>query len=154
MALPTIFGTGTLVADVEQRYSKDGKAVANFRLAFNQRRYNRQTQEWEDGDATFLPCTVWGEAAENLWGSVSKGDRVNVVGRLAQRQYETKDGETRTVYELNVDEVGPSVKFATAKAERTPRGGGLQQQGAGQADPWGSSPTGGFGAQQDEEPPF
>lgn len=150
MALPMITGTGTLVGEVEKRYTKNGQPVANFRLAFNSRRFNKTTQEWEDGDATFLPCTLWGQSGENLANSVGKGDMVTIMGRLGQREYETQEGEKRTVYEVTVEEAGPSVKFATARPEKTGR---VQSAPRTEGDVWNSAPQGGF-APQNGEPPF
>ena len=157
MALPNItIDGGTLVADVELRFTPSGAAVANFRVASNSRRYNKDTNQWEDGDTTFLTCNLWRDAAENVANTLEKGMRVNVTGRLKQRQYQTKDGENRTVYEVEVDEVGPSLKFATATVNRTQPNNGNGGNNQGQ-DVWGSAPTtGGFGqgANTDAEPPF
>lgn len=147
---------GNIVADPELRFTPSGAAVANFRIASTPRTFNKQTNQWEDGEGLFLTCNVWRQAAENVAESLSKGMRVIVNGRLRQRSYETREGEKRTVYEVEVDEVGPSLKYATAKVTRTQRDGGQQggqrpqQQ---QDDPWGSAPQG-FGGGQDENPPF
>ena len=157
---------GNIVADPELRFTPSGAAVANFRVASTPRHFNKDTNQWEDGEGLFLTCNVWRQAAENVAESLSKGMRVIVNGRLRQRSYETREGEKRTVYEVEVDEVGPSLKYATAKVTRTQRDGGQQggfqggqqrpQQGYGQPqdDPWGSAPQGqGFGG-GDDEPPF
>ena len=115
---------GNLVDDPELRFTPSGAAVANFRIASTPRTFDKQTNEWKDGDALFLSCSVWRQAAENVAESLQKGMRVVVQGRLKQRQYETREGEKRTVVELDVDEVGPSLKYATAKVTRTTRQGG------------------------------
>ena len=135
---------GNLVDDPELRFTPSGAAVANFRIASTPRTFDRQTNEWKDGDALFLSCSVWRQAAENVAESLQKGMRVVVQGRLKQRQYETREGEKRTVVELDVDEVGPSLKYATAKVTRTTRqGGGGGYSGGGAAgggdDPWASA---------------
>jgi single-strand DNA-binding protein len=132
---------GNLVDDPELRFTPSGAAVANFRIASTPRTFDRQTNEWKDGDALFLTCSVWRQAAENVAESLQKGMRVVVQGRLKSRQFETREGEKRTVFEIDVDEVGPSLKYATAKVTRTQRsggGGGYSQQGGGQQanDPW------------------
>jgi single-strand DNA-binding protein len=133
---------GNLVDDPELRFTPSGAAVANFRIASTPRTFDRQTNEWKDGDALFLTCSVWRQAAENVAESLQKGMRVVVQGRLKSRQYETREGEKRTVFEIDVDEVGPSLKYATAKVTRTQRSGGGggygAQQGGGQPanDPW------------------
>ena len=133
---------GNLVDDPELRFTPSGAAVAKFRIASTPRTFDRQTNEWKDGDALFLSCAVWRQAAENVAESLQKGMRVVVQGRLKSRQYETREGEKRTVFEIDVDEVGPSLKYATAKVTRTQRsgtGGGYgAQQGGGQPanDPW------------------
>ena len=149
---------GNIVADPELRFTPSGAAVANFRIASTPRTFNKNTNQWEDGEGLFLTCNVWRQAAENVAESLSKGMRVIVNGRLRQRSYETREGEKRTVYEVEVDEVGPSLKYATAKVTRTQRDGGQQggqrpQQGYGQQqpDPWGSTPTG-FGDSSQEAP--
>jgi single-strand DNA-binding protein len=139
---------GNLVDDPELRFTPSGAAVANFRIASTPRTLDRQTNEWKDGDALFLSCSVWRQAAENVAESLQKGMRVVVQGRLKQRQYETREGEKRTVIELDVDEVGPSLKYATAKVTRTSRqgGGGGYSGGGGQSDdPWATpaAPAGG-----------
>ena len=138
---------GNIVADPELRFTPSGAAVANFRIASTPRRFNSQTNQWEDGEGLFLTCNVWRQAAENVAESLQKGMRVIVNGRLRQRSYETREGEKRTVYEVEVDEVGPSLKYATAKVTRTNReGGGGGQQGGGFQG--GGQPQGGFGGGQ------
>ena len=114
---------GNLVADPELRYTPNGAAVANFRVASTPRRFDSQSNQWVDGEALFLTCNVWRQAAENVANSLTKGDRVIVNGRLRQRSFETREGEKRTVFEVEVDEVGPSLKYATADVTKTPRGG-------------------------------
>jgi single-strand DNA-binding protein len=139
---------GNLVDDPELRFTPSGAAVANFRIASTPRTFNRQTNEWEDGEALFLSCSVWRQAAENVAESLTRGMRVVVQGRLKARSYETREGEKRTVFEIEVEEVGPSLKFATAKVTRATRGGGGGgysgggQQGGGGDDPW-ATPAGG-----------
>jgi single-strand DNA-binding protein len=137
---------GNLVDDPELRFTPSGAAVANFRIASTPRTFDRQTNEWKDGEALFLSCAVWRQAAENVAESLQKGMRVVVQGNLRSRQYETREGEKRTVFEIQVDEVGPSLRYATAKVTRTQRSGGSsygggQQAGGGQTgssdnDPW------------------
>jgi single-strand DNA-binding protein len=132
---------GNLVDDPELRFTPSGAAVANFRIASTPRTFDRQSNEWKDGEALFLSCAVWRQAAENVAESLQKGMRVVVQGRLKQRSYETREGEKRTVVELDVDEVGPSLKYATAKVTRASRGGGGGGGGYGGGDdPWASSP--------------
>ncbi|NKY05932.1 single-stranded DNA-binding protein, partial [Cellulomonas hominis] len=109
---------GNLTADPELRFTPAGAAVANFTVASTPRTYDRQSNEWKDGDTLFLRCSIWREAAENAAESLTKGTRVIVQGRLIQRTYETREGEKRTVYELEVDEVGPSLRYASAKVTR------------------------------------
>ena len=145
---------GNIVADPELRFTPSGAAVANFRIASTPRRFNSQTNQWEDGEGLFLTCNVWRQAAENVAESLQKGMRVVVTGRLRQRSYETREGEKRTVYEVEVDEVGPSLKYATAKVTRTNRegggGGGFQgggQQGGGFQ---GGGQQGGYGGGQSQ----
>jgi len=139
---------GNLVDDPELRFTPSGAAVANFRIASTPRSFNRQTNEWEDGEALFLSCAVWRQAAENVAESLTRGMRVVVQGRLKARSYETREGEKRTVFEIEVEEVGPSLKFATAKVTRATRGGGGGgyggggQQAGGGDDPW-ATPAGG-----------
>ena len=127
---------GNLVADPELRFTTAGAAVANFRIASTPRRFNRQTSQWEDGEAMYLTCNVWRQAAENVAESLSKGMRVIVQGRLRQRSYESREGERRSIFEVEVDEVGPSLSFATAQVTRASRGGGqggYGNQGGGQS---------------------
>lgn len=131
---------GNQVADPELRFTPSGAAVANFRIASTPRTFNRTTNQWEDGEGLFLTCNVWREAAENVAESLTKGMRVIVQGRLRQRSYETREGEKRTIFEVEVDEVGPSLKYAKAEVTRIPRGGG---QGGG----FGGNQGGGFGGQ-------
>jgi single-strand DNA-binding protein len=132
---------GNLVDDPELRFTPTGQAVARFRIASTPRFMDRQTNEWKDGESLFLTCNVWRQAAENAAESLQRGMRVIVQGRLKQRSYETKEGEKRTVYEVEVDEVGPSLRNATAKVNRTSRqGGGGGGFGGGPADdPWASA---------------
>jgi single-strand DNA-binding protein len=135
---------GNLVDDPELRFTPSGAAVANFRIASTPRTFDRQSNEWKDGEALFLSCSVWRQAAENVAESLQKGMRVVVQGRLKQRSYETREGEKRTVVELDVEEVGPSLKYATAKVARVQRsggGGGYNSQGGGGDDPWASNPA-------------
>ena len=115
---------GNVVADPELRFTPSGAAVANFRVASTPRVYNRDSGQYEDGEALFLTCNVWRQAAENVAETLSKGMRVIVNGRLKQRSYQTREGEQRTVFEVEVDEVGPSLKFASAQVNRNPREGG------------------------------
>lgn len=115
---------GNLTADPELRFTASGAPVANFTVASTPRTFDRQTNEWKDGEALFLRCSIWRDAAENVTESLTKGSRVIVQGKLKQRSYETREGEKRTVVELEVDEIGPSLRYATAKVTRTPRGGG------------------------------
>jgi len=153
--------TGNLTADPELRFTPAGAAVANFTIASTPRLFDKNTNEWKDGAALFMRCTIWRDAAENVAESLTKGARVLVSGRLGQRSYETREGEKRTVVELDVDEIGPSLKYATAKVNKVSRngGGGASQGGtrnsqppaSGQGDPWGSAPG---GSAQSDEPPF
>jgi single-strand DNA-binding protein len=138
----TITVVGNLVDDPELRFTPSGAAVANFRIASTPRTFDRQTNEWKDGDALFLSCSVWRQAAENVAESLQKGMRVIVQGQLRSRQYETREGERRTVFEIQVDEVGPSLKYATAKPQRTQRsGGGGGGASYGGEDPWATPPA-------------
>ncbi len=149
---------GNLTADPELRFTPSGAAVANFTVASTPRTFDRQTQEWKDGDALFLRCNVWRQAAENVAESLTRGARVVVSGRLKQRSFETKEGEKRTVVELEVDEVGPSLRYATAKVTKASRGsgggtggGGFGGSGSsgGSDDPWSTPAT-----PSSDEPPF
>ncbi|MGW2226820.1 single-stranded DNA-binding protein [Streptomyces formicae] len=134
---------GNLVDDVELRFTPSGAAVAKFRVASTPRRFNKQTNEWEDGDSLFLTCSVWRQAAENAAESLARGVRVIVQGRLKQRSYEDREGIKRTVYELDVDEVGPTLARATAKVTKNPPGGG-QVSGSQTGDAWaGAKPVNG-----------
>jgi single-strand DNA-binding protein len=153
---------GNLTADPELRFTPSGAAVASFTVASTPRTFDRQSNEWKDGEALFLRCSIWRQAAENVAESLQRGMRVVVTGRLKQRSFETREGEKRTVIELDVDEVGPSLRYATAKVNRTQRGSsaggfGADNAGSGNAapadDPWASSgPATGGGFS--EEPPF
>ncbi|MEW2274169.1 single-stranded DNA-binding protein [Streptomyces griseofuscus] len=143
---------GNLVDDPELRFTPSGAAVAKFRIASTPRTFDRQTNEWKDGESLFLTCSVWRQAAENVAESLQRGMRVLVQGRLKQRSYEDREGVKRTVYELDVDEVGPSLRNATAKVTKTSGGGGRGgqggygggQQGGGQAGGgWGGGSGGG-----------
>jgi single-strand DNA-binding protein len=146
---------GNLVDDPELRFTPSGAAVANFRIASTPRTFDRQSNEWKDGDALFLSCSVWRQAAENVAESLQRGMRVVVQGRLKSRTYETREGEKRTVFEIEVEEVGPSLKYATAKVTRTTRSGGNGgysggggQQGGGEPDPWATPAAPAGGGQQ------
>jgi single-strand DNA-binding protein len=169
----TITVVGNLTADPELRFTPAGAAVANFTVASTPRMFDRQTNEWKDGEALFLRCSIWREAAENVAESLTRGSRVIVQGRLKQRSFETREGEKRTVVEVEVDEIGPSLRYATAKVNKASRsggggggfggGGGSRQQpapaGGGTAagtgdDPWGSAPASGSFGGGDDEPPF
>ncbi|MEX2290004.1 MAG: single-stranded DNA-binding protein [Mycobacteriales bacterium] len=163
---------GNLTADPELRFTPSGAAVANFTVASTPRTFDKNSNEWKDGEALFLRCSVWRQAAENVAESLHKGTSVIVQGRLKQRSYETKEGEKRTVYELDVDEVGPALRWATAKVTKASRssggggggfgGGGGQSYGGGNAapsggdDPWASAPAGGAASSGgwSDEPPF
>ena len=129
----TITLVGNLTADPELRFTPSGAAVANFTVASTPRTFDRQTNEWRDGDAMFLNCAVWRQAAENVAESLQKGMRVIVQGRLKSRSYETREGERRTVFEIDVDEIGPALKYATAKISRNASGGqgGARSSGGG-----------------------
>jgi len=166
----TITVIGNLTSDPELRFTPSGSAVANFTIASTPRTFDRQSNEWKDGETLFLRASVWREAAENVAESLTKGMRVIVAGRLKSRSYETKEGEKRTVIELEVDEVGPSLRYANAKVNRTqrsPQGGqgsgfqgsaNSQPQSGPQDDPWAvpanSNAGGGWGNGPDSEPPF
>jgi len=165
---------GNLTDDPELRFTPSGAAVAKFRVASTPRVMDRQSGEWKDGEPLFLSCSVWRQAAENVAESLQRGARVIVSGRLRQRSYETREGEKRTVYELEVDEIGPSLRYATAKVQKMARsggggggfgsGGGGGQGGGGGGnfdDPWAtatpapsSSSGSGGGSNFDDEPPF
>ena len=168
---------GNLVDDPELRFTPAGQPVAKFRIASTPRYLDKNTNEWKDGDSLFLTCNVWRQAAENVAESLTRGMRVIVSGRLRQRSYETKEGEKRTVYEIEVDDVGPSLRNASAKVNKVARsggdggygggrssgsggqggqgggrssGGGQGGYGGGDPDPWASDNSGGFS----DEPPF
>ena len=167
---------GNLVDDPELRFTPSGAAVAKFRVASTPRYLDKNTNEWKDGEGLFLTCSIWRQAAENVAESLQRGARVIVQGRLQQRSYETKEGEKRTVVELQVDEIGPSLKYATAKVNKTTRGGGGGGGGfgggggygggnggasngggapSGGDDPWATSaPAGGSSGGWSDEPPF
>jgi len=164
---------GNLTADPELRFTASGAAVANFTVASTPRQFDRASNEWKDGEALFLRCNIWRQPAENVAESLTRGSRVIVTGRLKQRSFETREGEKRTVIELEVDEIGPSLRYATAKVNRAQRGesgggsggygsggsGGSGNAGGGQRpsqpadDPWSSAPQSGGGGYTDE-PPF
>ncbi|HAT1213764.1 single-stranded DNA-binding protein [Corynebacterium striatum] len=151
----TITVVGNVVADPELRFTPAGAAVANFRIASTPRRFNSQTNQWEDGEAMFLTCNVWRQAAENVAETLTKGMRVIVNGRLRQRSYQNRDGENRTVFEIEVDEVGPSLRYASAQVTRKSANGGNgggnygggQQQNQG-GNNFGGGNQGGFGGNQ------
>jgi single-strand DNA-binding protein len=155
---------GNLVDDPELRFTPSGAAVAKFRIASTPRYLDKQTNEWKDGESLFLTCNVWRQAAENVAESLQRGMRVIVQGRLKQRSYETREGEKRTVYEVEADEVGPSLKSATAKVTKASRSGGGFSGGSGGGaaaadDPWASAtPASGndsWGTSNTtDEPPF
>jgi len=149
---------GNLVDDPELRFTPSGQAVAKFRIASTPRYLDKATNEWKDGESLFLTCNVWRQAAENVAESLQRGMRVIVQGRLKQRSYETKEGEKRTVFEVEVDEVGPSLRSASAKVTKASRGGGGGGFGGGAPadDPWstGSTPAAAGGGNYSDEPPF
>ena len=152
---------GNLTADPELRFTPSGAAVASFTIASTPRQFDRNTNEWKDGEALFLRCSIWRQAAENVAESLQRGMRVVAQGRLKQRSFETREGEKRTVIELDVDEVGPSLRYATAKVNRTQRGsssGGFGSSGSGGGDtvddPWGTPPPPYGGGGFSDEPPF
>lgn len=157
--LPQVTIVGTLTDDPELRFTASGDAVANFSVAANNRVRDRDSGEWKDGDATFLRCSVWRQYAENVAESLTKGTRVIVTGRIKQRSYETAQGEKRTVFEVDVDDIGPALQWATATVTKANRGGGSgggggnTGGGSGRAvandDPW-STPAGAGS----DEPPF
>ncbi|BCJ53277.1 single-stranded DNA-binding protein [Actinoplanes sp. NBRC 14428] len=178
----TITVVGNLTDDPELRFTPSGAAVAKFRIASTPRTLDRQSGEWKDGEPLFLACNIWRDAAEHVAESLQRGARVIVQGRLRQRSYETREGEKRTVYELEVDEIGPSLRYATAKVQKMSRSGGggggfggggggnRQSSGGGGGgnnfdDPWataapassGGNRSGGGGGSSssfDDEPPF
>ncbi|WP_370289340.1 single-stranded DNA-binding protein [Nocardioides sp.] len=134
---------GNLVDDPELRFTPSGAAVANFRIASTPRTLDRQSGEWKDGESLYLSCAVWRQYAENVAESLTKGMRVIVTGRLKSRQYETREGEKRTAMEIDVEEVGPALRYATAKVNRASRSGGAPGGGGGYG---GGAPAGGGGA--------
>lgn len=136
----TITVVGNLTADPELRFTSGGAAVANFTVASTPRIYDKLAKEWKDGDALFLRCNIWRDTAENLTESLKRGDRVIVTGRLKQRSFETKEGEKRTVFEVEVDEVGPSLRYATAKVAKTAPSKKVGAAAKPADDPWGTSP--------------
>jgi single-strand DNA-binding protein len=138
---------GNLVDDPELRFTPSGQPVAKFRVASTPRYLDKNTNEWKDGDSLFLTCNVWRQAAENVAESLTRGTRVIVSGRLRQRSYETKEGEKRTVYEIEVDDVGPSLRNASAKVSKMARSGGDGNYGNGGQRSSGGRPSGGQGAQ-------
>lgn len=144
---------GNLTGDPELKFTPSGAAVANFTVASTPRSFNKQSNEWQDGETLFMRCSLWREAAENVAESLVKGLRVIVQGRLVQRSYETKEGDKRTVVELQVEEVGPSLRYASAKVTRTGNtsggGSGMQRsRPADGGDPWAAQPP------VNDEPPF
>jgi single-strand DNA-binding protein len=168
----TITVVGNLTDDPELRFTPSGAAVAKFRVASTPRFLDRQSGEWKDGEPLFLACNIWRDAAEHVAESLQRGTRVIVTGRLRQRSYETREGEKRTVIELEVDEIGPSLRYATAKVQKMARsggGGGFGASGGSRPqggnggnfdDPWATaapasgSRSGGGNSNFDEEPPF
>ncbi|HEV6952554.1 MAG TPA: single-stranded DNA-binding protein [Promicromonospora sp.] len=167
---------GNLTGDPELRFTPSGAAVANFTVASTPRTFDRQSNEWKDGETLFMRCSIWREAAENVAESLTKGTRVIVQGRLVQRSYETREGEKRTVVELQVDEIGPSLRYATAKVTRAQRSGGggfggggggfngggqgnaggFSSSGGGQSndDPWATAGPASSGGAFSDDPPF
>ena len=152
---------GNLTGDPELRFTPSGAAVANFTVASTPRTFDRQSNEWKDGDTLFMRCSIWREAAENVAESLTKGMRVIAQGRLVQRSYETREGEKRTVVELQVDEIGPSLRYASAKVTRAQRSGGGGGGFGGGGGNYGGSPSGGSsgggfsasgGGQQSDDP--
>ncbi|MGH3610222.1 MAG: single-stranded DNA-binding protein [Pseudonocardiaceae bacterium] len=156
---------GNLTNDPELRFTPSGQAVANFTVASTPRFFSKQDNGWKDGDALFMRCSIWREPAENVAESLTRGARVIVTGRLKQRSYETREGEKRTVVELDVEEIGPALRYATVKISKAARGtggggGGYGSSGTGGGqtpadDPWSPAPrAGGGNAEVDDEPPF
>ena len=136
---------GNLTADPEMRFTPSGAAVASFTVASTPRTFDRQAGEWKNGETLFMPCQAWRQMAENIAESLTKGTRVIVQGRLVQRSYTTREGENRTVVEMQVDEIGPSLRYAKAQVTRQPRGGGQGGFGGGQGGPQQGSYNGGGG---------
>ena len=154
---------GNMVADPELRFTPNGAAVANFTIASTPRTFDRQANEWKDGETLFLRSSIWKDAAENVAATLTKGMRVIAQGRLKQRSYEDREGNKRSSYELDVDEIGPSLQWATAQVTRASRGGGFGgatpdpragQPSAPAQDPWSGGGGGGWGAPQSQEVPF
>lgn len=158
---------GNIVEDPELRFTPSGAPVANFRVASTPRKYNRDTNQWEDGEAMFLTCNVWRQAAENVAETLTKGARVIVQGKLKARTFQTREGDNRTVFEVDVEEVGPSLKYASAQVTRNLREGQPQQQSAQSTGGWGqqapkaaawdkqpAQPAHPAGRAGEEEPPF
>ncbi|MGO4297127.1 single-stranded DNA-binding protein [Glutamicibacter sp. MCAF14] len=150
---------GNLTADPELRFTPSGSAVANFTIASTPRTFDRQANEWKDGEALFLRASLWREAAENVAETLTKGTRVIAQGRLRSRAYDTKEGERRTVMELEVDEIGPSLKYASAKVTRSARGNGEGAAGRAPASSSGAgwnnnTGGGGWGNPPAQDPPF
>jgi single-strand DNA-binding protein len=141
---------GNLTSDPELRYTQNGLAVANFTIASTPRNFDRQANEWKDGEALFLRASVWRDFAEHVAGSLAKGSRVIATGRLKQRSYETREGEKRTAIELEVDEIGPSLRYATAQVTRASGGGGGQGGGAPRGQVGGGGGGGGAARQNDD----
>jgi single-strand DNA-binding protein len=163
----TITLVGNLTADPELRFTPSGAAVTNFTVASTPRMFDRQANEWRDGDAMFLNCAAWRQLAENIAESLTKGMRVIVQGRLKSRSYETREGDRRTVFEIDVDEIGPALRYATAKVTKTGSGGGNYQSnysnhsagGGNQGGNWSSNetrqaPGDPWANAQSDEPPF
>lgn len=151
----TLTIVGNLVADPELRFTPSGAGVANFTIASTPRIFDKTKQEWVDGEALFLRCNIWREAAENVAETLTRGQRVIATGRLKQRSYETREGEKRTSMELEIEEIGPSLRYATAKVNKTQKSGSYSntttttQSSGGSTDPWGNG-----SAAAADEPPF
>ncbi|GIH27940.1 single-stranded DNA-binding protein [Acrocarpospora phusangensis] len=154
----TITIIGNLTADPDLHYTQQGVAVAGFTIASTARTYNKQIEKWEDGDALFLRCSAWRDLGEHVCESLRRGSRVIASGRLRQRTYETSEGENRTVVELTVDEIGPSLRFANCEAKKAGRtnSGGTRNRPSGDGnDPWASTSNSAFtGNYTGDEPPF
>jgi single-strand DNA-binding protein len=172
----TITIVGNLTNDPELRFTPSGAAVASFTVASTPRSFDRQANEWKDGETLFMRCSIWRQAAENVAESLQRGMRVVVTGRLKSRTFDTREGEKRTVIEMEAEEIGPSLKYATAKVNRTTRSGGGDGFGSGGGsggsggscgasgsggstgdDPWATGSTGGWGSSSStstDEPPF
>lgn len=151
----TITIIGNLTDAPELRFTPNGVAVAKFRVASTPRSFDKDTNSWKDGEPLFLQCTIWRQAAENVAECLDRGARVVVVGRLKQRTYDTKEGEKRTVMEVDVDEVGPSLRYATAKVSKMARSSGdAGQRDFAEADPWATPAPAAAAAPADDVPPF